>query len=187
MPFQPEWFVPHFEFRFPLLGDATYDGVKLELRQAIEPWNVLGEETVATATARYVDSSVERLEVKVRGMTGRRHVVTLQRPPRAAASHGIAGRVRGGRTFPGLAAAELPAPHDRRPYAAGVRSLRSLVEPLDRRLHVARLASRGRELCDVPGQCPGCRESPRVAVPGDGPYGRTGAACRSASTTQIIR
>ncbi len=75
MPFQPEWFVPHFEFRFPLLGDATYDGIKLELRQAVEPWHVLGEETVATATARYVDSSVERLEVKVRGMTGRRHVV----------------------------------------------------------------------------------------------------------------
>jgi uncharacterized protein (DUF2126 family) len=75
MAFQPEWFVPHFEFRFPLLGDATYDGIKLELRQAVEPWHVLGEETVATATARYVDSSVERLEVKVRGMTGRRHVV----------------------------------------------------------------------------------------------------------------
>ena len=45
MAFQPEWFVPHFEFRFPLLGEVTYDGVKLELRQAIEPWHVLGEET----------------------------------------------------------------------------------------------------------------------------------------------
>jgi uncharacterized protein (DUF2126 family) len=75
MPFQAEWFVPHFEFRFPLLGEAAYDGIRLELRQAIEPWNVLGEETVANATARYVDSSVERLEIKVRGMTGRRHVV----------------------------------------------------------------------------------------------------------------
>ena len=49
MAFQPEWFVPHFEFRFPLLGEVTYDGVKLELRQAIEPWHVLGEETVAPA------------------------------------------------------------------------------------------------------------------------------------------
>ncbi len=81
LPFEPEWFVPHFEFRFPLLGEATYEGITLELRQAIEPWHVLGEETVATATARYVDSSVERLEVKVRGMTGApgtsgsRHVV----------------------------------------------------------------------------------------------------------------
>ena len=75
MAFQPEWFVPHFEFRFPLLGEATYDGIKLELRQAIEPWHVLGEESVSSATARYVDSSVERLEIKVRGMTGRRHIV----------------------------------------------------------------------------------------------------------------
>ncbi len=75
MAFQPEWFVPHFEFRFPMLGEAAYDGIKMELRQAVEPWNVLGEETVANATARYVDSSVERLEIKVRGMTGRRHVV----------------------------------------------------------------------------------------------------------------
>ncbi len=73
--FQPEWFVPHFEFRFPLLGEANYDGIKLEFRQAIEPWHVLGEEVVAAATARYVDSSVERLEVKVHGLTGRRHVV----------------------------------------------------------------------------------------------------------------
>jgi len=75
MAFQAEWFVPHFEFRFPLLGEATYAGIKLELRQAIEPWHVLGEESVSSATARYVDSSVERLEVKIRGMTGRRHVV----------------------------------------------------------------------------------------------------------------
>ncbi len=75
MPMEPDWFVPHFEFRFPLLGEATYEGVKMELRQAIEPWNVLGEETAATGTARYVDSSVERLEVKVGNMTGRRHIV----------------------------------------------------------------------------------------------------------------
>ena len=187
MAFQPEWFVPHFEFRFPLLGEATYDGVKLELRQAIEPWHVLGEETVATATARYVDSSVERLEVKVRGMTGPAARRRLQRPPRAAASHGHAGRVCGGRALPGLAAAELPAPHDRRPYAAGVRSLRSLVEPLDRRLHVARLASGRRELRDFPGQRPGCREPPRRR--GSRPWAIRPDRCRcpSASTIPIIR
>jgi uncharacterized protein (DUF2126 family) len=48
----------------------------LELRQAIEPWHVLGEEVTGTGTARYVDSSVERVEVKVRGLTDSRHVVT---------------------------------------------------------------------------------------------------------------
>jgi uncharacterized protein (DUF2126 family) len=72
---EPDWFVPHFEFRFPLLGEATYEGVKIELRQAIEPWHVLGEESTNVGTSRFVDSSVERLEVKIRNMTGRRHVV----------------------------------------------------------------------------------------------------------------
>ena len=73
--FDRQWFVPHFEFRFPMLGQATFDSVRVELRQAIEPWNVLGEETASTGTARYVDSSVERLQVKVQGMTNLRHIV----------------------------------------------------------------------------------------------------------------
>jgi uncharacterized protein (DUF2126 family)/transglutaminase-like putative cysteine protease len=74
-PFKDEWFAPSFEFRFPRYGTVTYAGVTLELRQAIEPWHVLGEEMAASSTARYVDSSVERLQVKVNGMTGERHVV----------------------------------------------------------------------------------------------------------------
>src|SRR5262249_23689788 len=74
--FDPAWFAPHFEFRFPLLGSITKDGAVVELRQAIELWHVLGEEAGAGGTVRYVDSSLERLEVKVRGMVGSRHVVT---------------------------------------------------------------------------------------------------------------
>jgi uncharacterized protein (DUF2126 family) len=74
--FEPSWFAPHYEFRFPVLGTLeARGGLVLELRQAIEPWHVLGEETTAAGTARYVDSSVERLEVKVRGMVGERHLV----------------------------------------------------------------------------------------------------------------
>jgi uncharacterized protein (DUF2126 family)/transglutaminase-like putative cysteine protease len=74
--FEREWFAPHHEFRFPLLGHLeARTGVALELRQAVEPWHVLGEETTATGTSRYVDSSVERVEVKVRGMVDGRHVV----------------------------------------------------------------------------------------------------------------
>ena len=75
-PFQFEWFAPFIEFRFPRYGGVVYDGIELELRQAIEPWHVLGEEMAVGATARYVDSSVERLQVKVNGMTATRHVVT---------------------------------------------------------------------------------------------------------------
>jgi uncharacterized protein (DUF2126 family)/transglutaminase-like putative cysteine protease len=75
-PFDPAWFEPFVEFRFPRFGTATYDGVTLELRQAIEPWHVLGEEVNLGATARYVDSSVERMQIKVVGMTGGRHAVT---------------------------------------------------------------------------------------------------------------
>jgi uncharacterized protein (DUF2126 family) len=76
LPLVPEWFVPHFEFRFPGFGEASYRDVAVELRQAIEPWHVLGEEAASGGAARYVDSSVERLQVKVQGMTDTRHVVS---------------------------------------------------------------------------------------------------------------
>src|SRR5579862_1103691 len=73
--FRWEWFAPHFEFRFPHIGSVTASGVRLELRHALEPWHVLGEEASGSATVRNVDSSVERLQVKVAGMTGERFVV----------------------------------------------------------------------------------------------------------------
>ena len=86
-PFEPAWFAPHFEFRFPLLGDVAQRGVQLELRQALEPWHVLGEEAAAGGTARYVDSSVERLQVQGHGARPTtRHVVTCNGRARAAAS-----------------------------------------------------------------------------------------------------
>ena len=69
------WFAPHREFRFPLVGDFTVRDVHLELRQALEPWHVLGEEAGPGGTVRFVDSSVERVQVKVTGLTDSRHVV----------------------------------------------------------------------------------------------------------------
>jgi uncharacterized protein (DUF2126 family) len=69
------WFAPHFEFRFPIIGEFTQRSVRVELRRAIEPWYVLGEEPAGSYTARYVDSSVERLQVKVQGLTDPRHIV----------------------------------------------------------------------------------------------------------------
>ncbi|MBL8515530.1 MAG: transglutaminase family protein [Betaproteobacteria bacterium] len=73
--FKYEWFLPFIEFRFPRYGTVAYQGIELELRQAIEPWHVLGEEMAGTSTARYVDSSIERMQVKVMGMIGLRHAV----------------------------------------------------------------------------------------------------------------
>ena len=74
-PFQREWFAPHFEFRFPLIGSVTAADVTVELRHALEPWNVLGEETSAAGTARNVDSSIERIQVAVTGDVADRYVV----------------------------------------------------------------------------------------------------------------
>ncbi len=70
------WFLPHFEFRFPMAGEMATRAMHLTLRQALEPWPVLGEEGSAGATVRFVDSSVERLQVHVSGFTGDRFVVS---------------------------------------------------------------------------------------------------------------
>ncbi len=73
---EEDWFAPHLEFRFPRIGEFAQRGIEVEMRHAIEPWHVLGEEGGAGAAVRYVDSSVERMQILVRGMTGERHVVT---------------------------------------------------------------------------------------------------------------
>jgi len=74
-PFHSEWFAPFFEFRFPLYGRAAYEGVELELRMALEPWPVLGEETAAQRQARAVDSAIERLQVSCRGFDPERFLL----------------------------------------------------------------------------------------------------------------
>ncbi len=76
LAFEAEWFAPFLEFRFPHIGTLQVGDLQLELHQAIEPWHVLGEEITSTGTARYVDSSVERLQVKLSGATGERYVLT---------------------------------------------------------------------------------------------------------------
>jgi uncharacterized protein (DUF2126 family)/transglutaminase-like putative cysteine protease len=76
IPVKADWFSPHLEFRFPEIGALAQHAIRLELRNAIEPWHVLGEETNAGATARFVDSSVERIQVRVQGLTDSRHVIT---------------------------------------------------------------------------------------------------------------
>ncbi len=73
--FDLEWLAPFFEFRFPRYGNTLIDGMDMELRFAIEPWHVLGEEMSSSGTARYVDSSVERVQVSVTGFTEGRYVI----------------------------------------------------------------------------------------------------------------
>ena len=94
--FEMAWLAPFLEFRFPRLGTAQIGEVNLELRSAIEPWHVLGEEVSTQGTARYVDSSVERLQVLVRGLTERRHVVTVNGEPVPLRSTGGSGEAVAG-------------------------------------------------------------------------------------------
>jgi len=98
-PIKTEWFKPHFEFRFPLCGRVNYRGVEVELRQALEPWHVMGEQNAGTGTARYVDSSLERLQVHVRGLVDSRHLVACN--GRAAPLHptGVQGEYVAGIRF----------------------------------------------------------------------------------------
>jgi uncharacterized protein (DUF2126 family)/transglutaminase-like putative cysteine protease len=75
-PFEFDWFAPHFEFRFPFVGDLEQRDLQIELRTALEPWHVLGEEP-GGGTVRYVDSSLERLQIKARGLIDDRFAITV--------------------------------------------------------------------------------------------------------------
>jgi uncharacterized protein (DUF2126 family) len=79
--FDPAWFAPHFEFRFPKVGEFAAEGVHVELRNALEPWHVMGEEGSPGGTVRYVDSSLERIELKASGLVETRHVLTVNGVP----------------------------------------------------------------------------------------------------------
>ncbi len=97
--FDDRWFDPFIEFRFPRYGTATYENVTIELRQAIEPWHVLGEEMSGSGTARYVDSSVERLQLKVSNMVSERHWVRCNGMPVPLVPTGVRGEFVAGVRF----------------------------------------------------------------------------------------
>ena len=89
--FDLAWFDPHVEFRFPVYGRVCYEGIEVELRQAIEPWYVLGEEPGPGGTARYVDSSVERMQVRLTGLVNERYAVTCNGRRLPLQSTGVSG------------------------------------------------------------------------------------------------
>jgi uncharacterized protein (DUF2126 family) len=74
-PIDPEWFAPHQEFRFPLIGEVNIGSAALELRHALEPWHVMGEEPGGGGAVRYVDSSVERVQVRLSGWVDERYTL----------------------------------------------------------------------------------------------------------------
>jgi len=96
LPFQLEWLAPFEEFRFPHYGRVQIDDIRIELRWAIEPWHVLGEEISSFGTARYVDSSVERLQVKVNGLTDSRYVLACNGRRVPLNNTGVHGEYVGG-------------------------------------------------------------------------------------------
>jgi uncharacterized protein (DUF2126 family)/transglutaminase-like putative cysteine protease len=114
-PVEAEWFAPHFEFRFPLYGSVEHGGLKLELRQALEPWHVLGEEGVIGGTARYVDSSLERVQVKIERLIGARYTVACHGRALPLTSTGTHGEYIAGVRFrawqPASALHPTIAPH----------------------------------------------------------------------------
>ncbi|MGE0858690.1 MAG: DUF2126 domain-containing protein [Gammaproteobacteria bacterium] len=97
--FERDWYAPFFEFRFPRFGSIAHRGMELTLRTALEPWHVLGEESAAGGTARYVDSSLERLQVEVTGFVPERYGVACNGRPMPMQPTGVEGNFVGGVRF----------------------------------------------------------------------------------------
>jgi uncharacterized protein (DUF2126 family)/transglutaminase-like putative cysteine protease len=107
----PEPYRAFVELRCPVAGRLEVDGAVLEVRNALEPWNVLGEEPSGGGTSRYVDSSVERVEVRVEGIVPERHLVLVNGIELPLRPTGTAAEAVGGVRFRAWAPAHALHPH----------------------------------------------------------------------------
>ncbi len=96
---EPEWFAAQLEFRFPFCGEVEYGDLRLTINQALEPWHVMGEQGAIGGTVRFVNSSVERLQVKLEGLNPDRYKVTCNQRLVPLRSTGAAGVAVGGVRF----------------------------------------------------------------------------------------
>ncbi len=97
--FDAAWFAPHHEFRFPIVGDLQTQGLRLELRTALEPWHVMGEEGSSAGTVRYVDASLERLQVHAQNLNPSRYTITVNGRPLPLQPTGTVGEFVAGVRF----------------------------------------------------------------------------------------
>ena len=165
------WFAPHFEFRFPRIGEITLRGTTLELRHALEPWHVLGEEPAGGGTARFVDSSVERVQALVSGWVDERYVLACNGSAVPLTPTERAGEYVGGVRFKAWQP-PVSALHPTHPGAdaAGVRHLRPLDRPQPGRADASRVASRRPQLRALPGQRQRSGGAPPGALLPDRPH-----------------
>ncbi len=172
---EADWFAPHLEFRFPKYGDFATRGMHLELRQALEPWHVMGEEGSGGGAVRYVDSSVERLQVKVSGLAPDRYLVTCNGRAVPLRPTGRVGEFVGGVRFRAWQPAACPASDHRRARTAHFRPVRFVDEPLAGRMPIPCHSPRRPEPREISGEFVRSGKPPFGAFFPHGTYARRDA------------